>query len=112
MVPSRMIEGFQGLVGKVGHVADLNISVIGGRREEHVGDLLRIETGADGRYQAALGSLGVAYLHELPEPTLKYGRIGRRGWEGMNPKPWRHPGAVVRDRRKTMICRPRPLDLI
>ena len=75
-VPAGDIQGLQGFVGEVEDVAGGEVAVVGGCREEHVGNGGLVHAGLDGREQAAFGAGGVAHLDEAPEPALERGRVG------------------------------------
>ena len=69
VLPARVVEGLERLVGEVGHVAGLEVAVVGGRREEEVGHLPAVGTAAEGRDEAALGPFGVPHLDEPAKPA-------------------------------------------
>ena len=76
MLPAGDVERLERLVGEVGRVADLDVAVVGDRREQHVGHLGAGGARAHGRDHAALGALVVAHLDELAEPALERRQVG------------------------------------
>ena len=94
-VPAGDVEGFEGLVGEVEHVAAGQVAVVGGGGEEHVGDGGLVDSGLNGREQAAFGAGGVAHVDEAPEPALEGGRVGGGVGQGADFELGRRSGGVA-----------------
>ena len=94
-VPAGDVQGFECLVGEVEHVAAGQVAVVGGRSEEHVGNGGLVDSGLNGREQAAFGAGGVAHVDEAPEPALEGGRVGGGVGQGADFELGRRSGGVA-----------------
>jgi len=103
MRPSGDIERFEGLVGEVQDVPDIQVAVVRGSSEEHVGHLDMVGSRTHRRDDAALGPFGVAHLDEPAEPEFERGQISRPGRERTYEEARRLSGRVARDGRKPVV---------
>ena len=103
VLPPRVVEGLERLVGEVRHVAGLEVAVVGGRREEEVGRLPAVGTAAEGRYEAAFGPFGVPHLDEPAKPAPEREEVGRGIRKWLHREARRRPGAVVGHGREAMV---------
>ena len=101
-LPARGVERLQGLVDEVERVPAVQVAVVGGGGEEHVGELLRRGAGANGRDDRPLRAVGVAHLDEAAEPAAQPFRI-HLARQRVERKPRRLHRRVGGDVRQTVV---------
>jgi hypothetical protein len=84
-------------------VPNVQVAVVRGGGEQHVGHLQMIGSRAHRRDYAALGPFGVAHLDEPAEPELERCQVRRPTRERPDDEPRRLSGAVARDGRKPVV---------
>ncbi len=98
VLPARNVERLKRFVREVERVPNLDVAVVGRRREEHVRYLCAGSARTHGGGDASLRALGVAHLHEAAEPALQRRHVGVALRQRLDWKSWGPSGAVARHR--------------
>ena len=107
--PACGVERLQRLVHEVQRVAAVQVAVVGGGGEQHVGERRRPGAAADRRDERPLGPLGVADVDEVAEPGGQPVLRGRRAGERVEREAGRLRGGVGGHVGEPMVERRRPL---
>ena len=101
--PAQMVQQLEGLAGEVDDVPRVDVDMVGGGGEDHLGDVVAGEAEPDGGHEAAFSALVVADVDEVAEPALEDLGAGLAGGQRVDLESWSLASALAGDVAQALV---------
>ena len=107
MLPAKMVEQLERLVGEVQSMSTIDIYVVGDSRENHVRYRLLRNAYLYRRAQAAFRTVRVAHIYEVPQPQFEHLRPRLTCRQRVQQEARRHSSIRTRHMQQPLVHRKR-----